>query len=126
MIKSSIIKTTIRTAILLLGVLFVQSDITGQVVNTIDIHLNIQEKVGKEIAPMSDATLSISDIGEIKTDSEGKYKFTYPVRNDVEPRIAISLKSEEHQMLKPLDGSFELDTTQQELFVEFLVVNMAE
>lgn len=126
MIKSSIMKTTIRTAILLLSVLFFQSDMIGQVVNTIDIHLNIQEKVGKQISPMSDATLSISDIGEIKTDSDGKYKFTYPVRNDVEPKIAISLKSEEHQMLKPLDGSFELDTTQQELFVEFLVVNMAE
>ena len=95
-----------------------------QVLDVIDVHLNISEKVEQDIHALPNATLQISDIGQVSTDPAGNYAFTYPVRNQVDPIISISLVSEQHKMLKPVDGSIALDPTREEMFIEFLVVNM--
>ncbi len=96
----------------------------SQVLDAIDIHLTLREKVGAELRSLPNAKLQISDIGEVTTNQEGQYSFTYPVRNEVDPAISISLLSEKHQMLKPLDGALELDPTREEMYIDFLVVNM--
>lgn len=96
----------------------------AQVLDAIDIHLNIREKIGDEMQVLPNAKLTISDIGDITTDSDGKYSFTYPIRNSVDPAIAISLISDKHKMLKPLDGSLQLDSSREEMYIEFLVVNL--
>ncbi|MCB0670035.1 MAG: hypothetical protein KDC80_29615, partial [Saprospiraceae bacterium] len=98
--------------------------VSAQVLDAIDIHLTIHQKVGENIISLPNAKMNITDVGEITTDTEGKYSFTYPVRNDVEPTIGISLMSDQHQLLKPLDGSLQLDTTREEMYIDFLVVNM--
>jgi archaellum component FlaC len=96
----------------------------SQVLDAIDIHLTLREKEGGDVRSLPNARLQISDIGEVTTNQEGQYSFTYPVRNEVDPAISISLLSEKHQMLKPLDGALELDPTREEMYIDFLVVNM--
>lgn len=95
-----------------------------QVLDAIDIHVNIKEKIAGDVKVLPNAKLLISDVGEVNTDNEGSYDFIYPVRNAVDPAISISLLSENHKMLKPIDGSIELDPTRQEMYIDFLVVNM--
>ncbi|MDX1938934.1 MAG: hypothetical protein SFU99_00190 [Saprospiraceae bacterium] len=75
---------------------------------------------------MANAKLSISDHGEASTNAQGQYKFSYPIRKNVDPNLSISLFSEQHKMLKPLDGNIELDTSREEMFIELFVVNMSE
>lgn len=110
--------------LLILLALLLQVSSKAQVLDAIDIHLTLREKVGNEIHTLPNTKLQISDIGEIITDQKGQFSFTYPVRNEVDPAIAISLISEKHKMLKPLDGSLELDPTREEMYIDFLVVNM--
>ena len=98
--------------------------VKSQVLDAIDIHLNIRQKVGEQIESLPNAKLTISDIGEVETDEKGGYSFTYPVRNEVEPAISISLRSDKQKLLKPLDGSLQLDTSREEMYIDFLVVNM--
>ncbi len=116
-----------KVTYLLLGILLVPPfALRSQVLDAIDVHLTIREKSGEEILPMPNAQLMISDIGKVQTNQEGSYLFTYPVRNTVDPAISISLLSEEHKVLKPLDGSLQLDPTKESMFIELLVVNMTE
>lgn len=119
---------TIQRSLFVLGMILLSSPVSVfcQVLDAIDIHLNIHQKVGDKIISLPNARMTISDLGEITTDQEGKYSFTYPVRNDVDPSIAISLISDQHKLLKPLDGSLELDTTREEMFIDFLVVNLED
>ena len=98
--------------------------IQSQVLDAIDVHLTLSEKVAQETRALPNATLEISEVGKVKTDATGNYSFTYPVRNQVDPIISIALASEEHKMLKPVDGSIAIDPTREEMFIEFLVVNM--
>lgn len=97
---------------------------TSQVLDAIDIHLSIRQKVGENLISLPDTKLNISDVGEVVTDGQGQYSFTYPVRNEVDPAITISLISDKQKLLKPLDGSLQLDPTREEMFIDFLVVNM--
>lgn len=108
--------------LLLLLPLFPQA----QVMDFVDIHLTIREKVGDEVRVIPNAQLNISEVGEIATDEHGQYVYTYQVRNQVDPEISISMLSPEHRLLKPLDGSVLIDPSQQEFHIDFLVVNMAE
>jgi len=96
----------------------------AQVLGSIDVHLTIKEKNGTAVTNLPNAKLSISDIGQVETDANGQFDFAYPIRNEVDPGIAIALQSEDHKMLKPVDGSIELDPSREEMFIEFLVVNM--
>ncbi len=98
----------------------------AQVLDAIDVHINIREKTADQTEALAEAKLEISDVGQVQTDKDGSYSFTYPVRNEVDPVIAISLLSDKHKMLKPIDGSVQLDATKEEMFIEFLVVNMNE
>ena len=81
----------------------------SQVLDYIDIHLKIVERVADKNQPMANTKLSISDYGEALTDLQGQYTFPYAIRKDVDPQVSIALFSEEHKMLKPLDGFIELD-----------------
>ena len=103
----------------------IPSLVSAQVLDYIDIRLNILEKVGKEIQPLPNAKLNITDLGEVSTDEKGQKTFTYPIRNNVDPQISISLISDELRTLKPLDASIAVDTSREEMYIEFLVVNMA-
>ncbi len=98
----------------------------SQVLDYIDIHLKIVEKVAENNQPLANAKLNISDYGEVLTDAQGQYTFPYAIRQNVDPKVSIALFSDGHKMLKPLDGSIELDTTREEMFIELLVVNMTE
>ncbi len=98
----------------------------SQVLDYVDVHLKIVEKVADKNTPLANTKLNISDYGEVLTNAEGQYTFPYAIRKNVDPQISIGLFSEEHKMLKPLDGSIALDTTREEIFIELLVVNMAE
>ena len=98
----------------------------AQVLDFVDIHLTIREKVGDKTQVMPNVKLKISDLGEITTDQDGQYVYSCDVREQVDPEISISLLSEEHKLLKPLDGSIMVDPSQKELHIDFLVVNMAE
>lgn len=98
----------------------------SQVLDHIDIRLVIREKSGNQILPLPNAKLKISDEGEVLTDLQGRYNFTYPVRNNVDPEISIALLSDKHKVLKPIDNSIELDASREEMTIELLVVNMAE
>lgn len=98
----------------------------NQVLDYIDINLKITEKVANKSQPLANAKLNISDYGEVSTNAQGQYKFSYPVRKNVDPNLSISLFSEKHKMLKPLDGHIELDTSRDEMFIELFVVNMSE
>ncbi|MBK8501701.1 MAG: hypothetical protein IPL46_05555 [Saprospiraceae bacterium] len=120
------VKTMIEKTGLLVYLLFFLFPFSGatQVLDAIDIHLNIREKIGTELQALPNAKLNISDVGEITTDNEGKFSFTYPIRNAVDPVIAISMLSDKHKMLKPVDGSLQLDSSREEMYIEFLVVNM--
>lgn len=97
-----------------------------QVVDFIDIHLTVLEKVGDKTRALPNAKLNISDEGEVITNNNGSHTYTYALRNKVNPEISISLLSEQHKMLKPLDGAIMVDPTREEMFIEFVVVNMAE
>jgi polyhydroxyalkanoate synthesis regulator phasin len=105
-------------------VLFLPQLSYTQVLDAIDIHVNIKEKIAGEVKALPNAKLLISDVGEVNTDNQGSYDFIYPVRNAVDPAISISLLSENHKMLKPIDGTIELDPSRQEMYIDFLVVNM--
>lgn len=98
----------------------------AQVLDYIDIHLKIVERVADNNKPLANAKLKISDYGEVLTNEEGQYTFPYAIRKDVDPSVSIALFSEEHKMLKPLDGSVALDTTREEMYIELMVVNMEE
>ena len=98
--------------------------IYGQVIDAIDVKLTMRQKVADHIKVLPNAELVISDIGTVKTDDLGTYSFTYPVRNEVDPIISVSLISDEHQLLKPVDGAIELDANQDEMRIDFVVVNM--
>lgn len=98
----------------------------SQVVDFIDIHLTVLEKVGDKTRALPNAKLNISDEGEVITNNNGSHTYTYALRNNVNPEISISLLSEKHKMLKPLDGAIMVDPTREEMFIEFVVVNMAE
>ncbi len=113
---------------LLLFVLLLFLPIVGfsQVLDYVDVHLRIVEKVGPETRALANSKVRISDQGEGFTDAQGRYDFTYAVRKNVDPEIKVSLFSGAHKMLKPLDGSLEIDTSREELSIELLVVNMAE
>jgi hypothetical protein len=100
------------------------TELPAQVLRAVDVHLNIREKVAEEVRVLSRARLVISDVGEVRTDDNGSYQFTYPIRHEVDPVISISLISEDHKMLKPIDGQVELDGGRDEIAVEFLVVNV--
>ncbi len=113
------LKYTTVFVLMLLGNL-----IQAQVLDAIDVHLTISEKVAQEIHALPNAMLEISDVGQVKTDTKGNFDFVYPVRNEVDPVISISLLSDEHKMLKPVDGAIALDPTREEMYIEFLVVNM--
>ncbi len=97
----------------------------AQVLDYMDIKLRIVEKVGTETQPLPNTTLNITDVGELTTDDEGNVNFPYAIRNNVDPRVSISLMSNEQRVIKPLDASIALDTAREEMFIEFLVVNMA-
>ncbi len=97
-----------------------------QVVDFIDIHLTVLEKVGDKTRALPNAKLNISDEGEVITNNNGSHTYTYALRNNVNPEISINLLSEKHKMLKPLDGAIMVDPTREEMFIEFVVVNMAE
>ena len=56
----------------------------------------------------------------------GTYKYAFPVENQEAPEISISLLSDKHKVLKPLDGDIQVDPTCNEMFIEFVVINMAE
>jgi chromosome segregation ATPase len=96
----------------------------SQVLDYLDINMRIIEKVGDELRPLPNTTIDISDIGEVITDEQGRHTFTYPVRNNVDPKISISLLSDSLNILRPLDSSIAIDTTREEMNIEFLVVNM--
>jgi DNA repair exonuclease SbcCD ATPase subunit len=98
----------------------------AQVLDYVDIHLKIVEKVANKNYPLANAKLKISDYGEVLTNEQGQYTFPYAVRKNVDPEVSIALFSSEHKMLKPLDGSIALDTAREEMFIELLVVNMAK
>ena len=100
--------------------------LTAQVLDAIDVELIIKEKTIDGVKPLPLSNLVISDLGEIKTDSNGNYNFTYAVRNEVDPILSIGLPSPEHKMLKPVDGSIELDPTKETMQIEFIVVNMKD
>lgn len=95
----------------------------SQVLDFIDIHLTVLERVGNTTHALSNAVLNISDEGKVVTDSKGTHTYTYALRNKVNPEISISLISEEHKMLKPLDGSIMVDPTREKMYIEFLVIN---
>lgn len=99
---------------------------SAQVVDYIDIQLKVLEKVGSNSKALSNAKLNITDQGEVTTDADGKHQFSYAVRNEVDPKISISLVSDEYKTLKPLDASINLDPSKKEVLIEFLVVNMGE
>ncbi len=98
----------------------------SQVLDYMDIHLKVTEKVADRQQPLSNTRLKISDYGEVTTDASGQYTFPYAIRKDVDPGILISIFSGEHKMLRPLDGSISVDTAREEMYIELLVVNMAE
>lgn len=98
----------------------------SQVLDDIKINLTILEKVGNQTRALPNAKIQIPDEGQVLTNESGQYNYNYAVRNNVDPEIKISLISDEHKMLKPLDGAIQLDPTQEEINIEFLVVNMAE
>ncbi len=97
-----------------------------QVLDFVDIHLTIYEKVGDKTRALPNAKLNISDQGEVITNDNGSHTYTYALRNKVNPEISISLLSDKHKMLKPLDGAIMVDPSKDEMFIEFVVVNMAE
>ena len=99
--------------------------VAAQVLDYINVRLTIQEKVGHTTEPLANAKLNISDLGEVATDDAGEKFFTYPIQNTVDPKISISLLSNEHKTLKPLDANIAIDTTRDEMVIEMLVVNMA-
>jgi chromosome segregation ATPase len=105
------------------GILF-SAQAWGQVIDAIDVQLTIRQKVAEHVKALPNAQLVISDIGTVKTDDLGMYSFTYPVRNEVDPVISISLISDEHKLLKPIDGAIELDANRDEMKIDFVVVNM--
>ena len=121
-LPSTISISTIISLVLLLLPLFPKA----QVMDYVDIHLTIREKVGDEIRAIPNARLTISDVGEVATDEHGQYVYPYPVRNQADPEISISMLSPERKLLKPLDGSVQIDPSQQEFYIDFLVVNMAD
>ncbi|NND05791.1 MAG: hypothetical protein HKN87_05380 [Saprospiraceae bacterium] len=117
----------LRTILLILALIIVTPGlIDAQILDAIDVHLNIHEKTAESTMGLAEARLQISDIGEVQTDKNGSYSFTYPVRNEVDPVISISLLSDGHKMLKPVDGSIQLDATREEMYIDFLVVNMED
>ena len=97
-----------------------------QVVDFIDIHLTVLEKVGDKTRALPNAKLNISDEGEVITNDNGSHTYTYALRNKVNPEISINLLSEKHKMLKPLDGAIMVDPTREEMYIEFVVVNMSD
>ena len=97
----------------------------AQVLDYMDIRLKIIEKVGTGTQPLPNTTLNVSDVGEVTTDDDGNVAFPYAIRNNVDPELSISLISGAQRIIKPLDASIELDTTREEVYIEFLVVNMA-
>ena len=98
---------------------------TAQVLDYMDIKLKIVEKVGTQTQPLTNTTLNVTDVGEVTTDADGNVAFPYDIRNNVDPELSISLISDDQRIIKPLDASIALDTTREEIFIEFLVVNMA-
>lgn len=115
-----------RKTLLLACFLLVTVTSYSQVLDFIDIHLNIREKVGENTQALPNAKLKISDIGPTDTDEEGNVNFRYAIRNNVDPEISIALISDQHKLLKPLDGSVAVDPTREEMFIDLVVVNMAE
>lgn len=97
-----------------------------QVIDQIDIHLSIMERIGDEQKALPNATLVIPDQGQVQTDEKGKFNFKYAVRNNVDPELKITLQSDRHKLLKPLDGAIQLDASREEMYIEFLVVNMSK
>ncbi|NND34155.1 MAG: hypothetical protein HKN76_16325 [Saprospiraceae bacterium] len=114
----------VRNIFILLFALLLPILVQSQVLDAIDIYVNIQEKIAGKVQMLPNAKLLISDVGEVRTDDKGSYAFTYPVRNEVDPAVSIALLSENHKMLKPIDGSIDLDPSREEMHIDFLVVNM--
>ena len=114
----------VRILFFLLAAAFAPITSSSQVLDAIDIYVNIREKIAGQVQILPNAKLLISDLGEVQTDDNGSYDFTYPVRNEVDPAVSIALLSENHKMLKPIDGSIELDPSREEMHIDFLVVNM--
>ena len=98
----------------------------AQVLDHVNIRLKVTEKTVDKIQALANAKLKISDYGEGVTDDRGFFDFTYAVRKNVDPKISIALLPDEYKVLKPLDGSIEIDTSDESMFLEFFVVNMAE
>ena len=111
---------------LLLSVLLLPKFGEAQVLDYMDIRLKIIEKVGTGTQPLPNTTLNVTDVGEVTTDDEGNVAFPYAIRNNVDPELSISLISGDQRIIKPLDASIALDTTREEVYIEFLVVNMAD
>ncbi len=102
------------------------SSLSAQVLDVVDVHLTVKEKVVDQFRALPGAKLAISDVGEVTTDQLGQYRLRYPIRQSVEPIISISLLSDQHQLLKPMDGTLQLDAERKEIYLEFLVVNLGE
>ena len=99
----------------------------AQVLDFIDVRLVLLEKVENTTRALPKAKLSVSDQGEMRiTNDQGICSFTYSVRKNVDTEISVSLISEEHKMLKPINGVLPLDTSREEMLVELLVVNLFE
>lgn len=96
----------------------------GQVVDHINVNLKVLEKSSTHTQPLPNAELNISDQGKVQTDQNGRFNFVYAVRQNVVPKLSVSLNSSKYKTLKPLDASIELDPSREEVAIEFLVVNM--
>ena len=116
----------VRSQIISLLLLLLPLFSYAQVLDYIDVHLKILEKVGDQTQALPNVKLNISDQGPVQTDENGSHSFSYPVRNNLDPQLNISLISEEHKTLKPLDGSVILDPTREEMMIEFLVINVEQ
>ncbi len=122
-------KAMLNIKSLVLGCLFLLPFLShAQVIDFVDVRLRVTEKVAHQTQPLPGARLNISNLGneQVLTNEDGEYLFSYPIRNKVDPEISIALISDEHKILKPLDGKLELDPARNEIDIEVMVINVTK
>ena len=89
----------------------------AQILDFVDIHLTILEKDGNETKVLPNANLNIKGIGQVETNSMGRYDYKYSINQQQSPELSIEMLSKEHKVLKPLDGNINIDPSRTEMFI---------
>lgn len=82
--------------------------------------------MGDKICVLFNVKFNIFDEGEVIINNNGSYIYIYVLCNNVNFEIFINFFLEKYKMFKLLDGVIMVDFICEEMFIEFVVVNMVE